>query len=77
MYTNIGHRLRALGRVKVADGLCPRGLMGWNLILVAALLYLCWYLLLGVLWVVYGIIYLCFVLPFRGLVRLFKRRKTQ
>lgn len=77
MYTNIGRRLRALGRVKVADGLCPRGLMGWNLILVVAFLYLCWYLLLGVLWAVYGFVYLCFVLPFRRIACLFKRRKTQ
>lgn len=77
MYVSFGRRLRALGRVRIGAGLRFNGLMGWSLILVVALLRLYWYLMLGMLWMMYGIIYLCFVLPIRGIVRLCKRRKTQ
>lgn len=77
MYVSFGHRLRSLGRVRIGAGFRFRGFTGWCLLLVVALLRLYWYILLGVLWMMYGIIYLCFVLPIRGIVRLCKRRKTQ
>lgn len=77
MYVSFGRRLRALGRVKVGASFRLNGPMGWSLILVVALLRLYWYLMLGVLWMLYGIVYLCFVLPLRGIARLCKKRKTQ
>ena len=77
MHVSFGRRLRALGRVRLFAGFRCQGLMGWSLLLVVALVRLYWYLMLGVLWMVYGIIYLCFVLPIRGIVRLCKKRKNQ
>ena len=77
MYVSFGRRLRTLGRVKIGTGLRFKGPLGWCLLLVVALLRLYWYIMLGVFWMMYGIIYLCFILPIRGIVRLCKKRKNQ
>lgn len=69
--------MKALGRVKIGAGIRFDGLTGWCMLLVIAMLRLYWYIMLGVLWMMYGFIYLCFVLPIRGIVRLCKKRKNQ
>lgn len=77
MYVSFGRRLRTLGRVRIGAGFRVRGATGLFLLMFVAIFRLMWYIMLGVLWMMYGIIYLCFILPIRGIVRLCKRRKTR
>lgn len=77
MYISFGRSLRTLGRVRICAGYRCRGLMGWSLLLVVAMLRMSWYLMLGVLWMIYGIFYLFMILPIRGIARLCKRDKKK
>lgn len=76
MFVSFGHRLRGLGGMRV--GFRVRGTNGcFYACLFACLnafIYLLWYSLLGTLWLMYGLCYLCFYLPIKGIIKLCKKK---
>lgn len=79
MFVSFGYKLRGLGNVRV--GLRRKGPDGCFFVflymMINAFIYLGWYLMLGSFWLMYGLCYLCFYLPLKGLMKLYKKKKTQ
>lgn len=72
MYLSIGRRLRGLGKIRIGAGFRMKGWTAAIMIFVYAMVYLCWYMMLGTLWLLYGIGYLFIYLPIKGIVKLCK-----
>lgn len=79
MFISFGQKLRGLGNVRVGFRLnsskgcfyaCLFGCMN-------AFIYLFWYLMLGVFWLMYGMCYLFFYLPIKGIVKLCKKEQQK
>ena len=70
MFISFGHKLRGLGRVRF--GFRMKGSTAWIMAILYGQLYMCWYLMLGTLWLIYGICYLFLYLPIKGIVKLCK-----
>ena len=79
MFISFGQKLRGLGKVRVGFRLnsskgcfyaCLFGCMN-------AFIYLFWYLMLGVFWLMYGMCYLLFYLPIKGIVKLCKKEQQK
>lgn len=70
MYLSFGRRLRGLGRIRFGVGYRMKGWTAAIMIFLYAMLYMCWYLMLGTLWMIYGIGYLCIYLPVKGIIKL-------
>lgn len=77
MYLGFGRRLRTLGGVRLFAGVRLKGATAAFLFFFIAIIRLYWYIMLGMLWMIYGFGYLCFYLPVRGIVSLCKKRKKQ
>lgn len=76
MYISFGRRLLRLGSVRV--GIRMTGTKGCFyaclFAFINACIYLYWYAMLGILWLMYGLGYLCFYLPIKGIIRLCKKQ---
>lgn len=71
MFISFGQKLKGLGNVRVGGRL-----KGSDALLVVFLYWMinfCWYMVLGSLWAIYGTCYLCFYLPYKGIVKLCKK----
>lgn len=68
MYISFGRKLKGLGNVRVGHRL--KGSSAWYFLFIYYSLQLCWYMLLGTLWLVYGFGYLFFYLPIKGVIKL-------
>lgn len=77
MYLSIGRRLMGLGKIRIGAGIRLKGWTAAIMIFVYAMMYLCWYMILGTLWLMYGISYLCFYLPIKGIIKLVKYLKEK
>lgn len=75
MFISFGRRLRGLGRVHF--GFRIKGSAAWITVILYGLLYLCWYVMLGTLWLMYGICYLFFYLPVKCIIKLCKKKKLE
>lgn len=75
MYISIGRRLRGLGNVRIGHRL--KGSGAFVFICIYWLLNFYWFLLLGTLWLMYGMGYVLFYLPIKGIVKLVKEIKKQ
>lgn len=75
MYISFGQKLRGLGRVRF--GFRMKGSAAWIMAILYGLVYMCWYLMLGTLWLLYGMGYLFFYLPIKGIVKLSKQNKKE
>ena len=75
MYVSIGRSLRNLGKVRICTGFRLRGWSAAIMLFLYAMIYLCWYMLLGTLWLMYGIGYLFVYLPIKGIIKLSKQHK--
>ena len=51
------------------------GTTGIVMLCIYGLMNLMWYMILGCCWITYGVIWLCFVLPINGIIKLCKNRK--
>lgn len=76
MFLSFGRRLRGLGKVRLGVGLRMKGSAAWIMLLLYGLLNLCWYMILGTLWLMYGICYLFFYLPIKAIIKWNKNKKT-
>ena len=74
MFISIGQKLRGLGNVRV--GFRLKGSTAWFMIIFYAIWMLMWYLLIGTLWCIYGFSYVFFYLPIKGIMKLYKSKKT-
>ena len=70
MFISFSQKLKSLGNVRVGYRL--KGSKAIIFICVYWFMNFCWYLLLGGLWCIYGMCYLFFYLPFKGIVTLIK-----
>lgn len=70
MYISFSQKLRGLGNVRI--GRRVTGPAAWIMLILYGLFYMCWYLMLGTLWLLYGIGYLFFYLPIKGCMKLYK-----
>ena len=79
MYLSFGRRLRRLGALRFGVGFRMKVWTAAIMIFLYAMLYMMWYLMLGTLWMLYGIGYLCIYLPVKGITKLSKdiHRKKQ
>ena len=77
MYISFGRKLMGLGRVRFGVGVRTKGSTAWLMLIVYGLLYMCWYMMLGTLWLMYGIGYLFFYLPIKGITKLVKSSKEK
>lgn len=75
MFISFGHRLRGLSGVRI--GYRARGSTAWIMLIVYGLLNMCWYAVLGTLWLMYGMCYLSFYLPIKGIIKLCNRKKKE
>ena len=65
-----------LGKWRFGIGYSSRGAAGIIMVCTYAILNLCWYMVVGCLWLVYGFIWLCFVLPIKGIAKLVENIKN-
>ena len=78
MFVSFGRKLRGLGsmrvgfRMKGSEGCLFLGVYGC----INACIYLMWYCMLAMFWLVYGICYLCFYLPIKGIIKLCKNKNV-
>lgn len=56
-------------------GFRVKGATGAIMACVYAMLYLCWWLMLGTLYLMYGVCYVCLYLPIRWIVKFVKERQ--
>lgn len=77
MFISIGHKLRGLGRVRIGTGFRMKGSAAWIVLILYGLLNMCWYVMLGTLWLMYGVCYLFFYLPIKGVIKLCKQKSPQ
>lgn len=75
MYISIGRKLKGLGNVRVCHRL--KGSNAFVFLCIYWLLNFYWFLLLGTLWLMYGIGYVLFYLPINGIIKLVKEIKKQ
>lgn len=79
MFVSFGQRLRGLGGMRV--GFRMKGSTGCFFIClygcINALIYLVWYGMLATFWLLYGMCYLCFYLPIKGIVKLCKKEQQK
>ena len=74
MFLSFGRRLRGLSRVRF--GIRIKGSAAWIMLIVCGLLYMCWYMILGTLWLMYGICYLFLYLPIKGIIKAINKKKA-
>lgn len=67
MYIGFTKRLKALGGLRVGFGKRVSGATGAMLFCLAAIINLCWYMILGCVWLAYGAIWLMFILPIKAI----------
>ena len=75
MDVSFGRKLKSLGGVRVGYHL--RGKRAWYFIIAYGFIQLIWYMILGSLWLGYGIGYLFFYLPIKGIIKLVKSQKEK
>ena len=73
MYISFGHKLRGLGNVRI--GYRMKGSSGCLFLGVYGFLQMVWYIFLGTMWFLYGVGYVCYYLPVKGIVKLCKNKK--
>lgn len=76
MYLSFGRRLRGFGRMRIGAGIRMNGWVAAFMIFIYAMLYMCWYMVLGTLWLMYGLGYVFYYLPIKGIVKLCRRNKA-
>lgn len=74
MYIGFSKRLKALGGLRIGFGKRVHGAGGWILFFLCAILNLYWYMILGCLWLFYGVGYL-FYLPIKAIANVIKRKQ--
>lgn len=75
MFVSFGHKLRGLGNVRF--GFRMKRSTGCLFFALYALFDMMWFLMLGVLWMCYGVCYLFFYLPIKAIVKLCKRKSRE
>lgn len=72
-YVSWGRKLKGLGNVRIGHSL--RGKSAWYFLIVFGFLQLLWYFMLGSLWLMYGVGYVFFYLPIKGIIKLCKKKQ--
>ena len=67
--------LLKLGKWRFGIGYSSRGGLAWVVLFIYGFLNLFWYMTLGCLWLCYGMCYLMFYLPIKGIIKLCNRNK--
>lgn len=73
MYIGFSKKLKALGGLRIGFGKRLSGAGGWILLCCCAVLNLFWYMILGCLWLMYGVGYL-FYLPIKAIVNVIHKK---
>ena len=68
--------LLKLGKWRFGIGYRMNGTTGLIMVCVYGIMNLLWYMLLACFWILYGIVWLFFVLPIKGFIKLYKKRDT-
>ena len=76
MFLSFRHSLLKLGKVRIGAGFRLKGSAAWIMLLFYGLFYMCWYMILGTLWLMYGMCYLFFYLPIKGIIK-YSKKKSQ
>lgn len=75
MFISIGHKLRGLGNMRMSFRM--KKSTGCLFLAIYAFLDLMWFVMLGTLWLLYGMCYLFFYLPIKGIIKLCKQKSPQ
>lgn len=67
--------LLKIGKWRFGIGYSMHGAAGIIMLCVYGMLNMMWYITLGCLWMTYGIVWLFFVLPIKGIIKLCKKNK--
>lgn len=71
------HRtLFKLGNWRFGIGYGFHGITGFCMLIIFGILNLCWYMILGVMWLFYGIFYLFILLPIKGISKIINKNKN-
>lgn len=73
MFLSIGRSLRR--GFSFRFGFRMKGWTGAIMAIVYLMFYLCWWCMLGTLYLMYGFCYVCFYLPIRGISRAVKKAR--
>ena len=65
-----------LGKWRFGIGYGFHGVTGIIMLCIYGMLNLMWYLVLGTLWMMYGFIWLMFILPIKGISKLIKNNQS-
>ena len=76
-YVGAHRTLMKMGKWRFGIGYRAKGATGAILVFLFAILNLMWYMILGCIWLTYGFIWLCFVLPIKGIAKLCKRENVK
>ena len=79
MAFRVGFRktLFKLGKWRFGIGYSTHGATGIIMLCFYGIFNLIWYTMLGCLWMIYGVIWLFFVLPIKGITKLIKNKSTE
>ena len=77
MYLAFGRKLLRLGKLRIGFGIRMKGWTAACMVFVYAMMYMCWYMTIGMIWLMYGMGYLCVYLPVKGIVKLSNRNKAK
>lgn len=77
MFLSFRHSLLKLGKVRIGAGFRMKGSAAWIMLLIYGLVYMCWYMMLGTLWLLYGMCYLFFYLPIKCIVKYAKKKNQE
>ena len=75
--TGLHRTLFKLGKWRFGIGYGFHGFSGFCMLIIFGILNLCWYMILGVIWLFYGIFYLFIFLPIKGIFKIINKNKTQ
>ena len=77
MYISFSRKLMKLGKMRIGVGFRAKGWTAAIMVFMYAMLYMCWYAMLGALWLAYGLGYVFYYLPAKWLVKFCKQKKRE
>ena len=73
MYIGFSKTLMRLGGIRIGMGMRKKGTDGLFLLFLFGMIQLCWWMIVGMLWLLYGVGYVLIYLPIQGVKKLLKK----
>lgn len=73
MYIGFSKTLMRLGGIRIGIGMRKKGAEGLFFLFLFGMVQLCWWMIVGMLWLLYGVGYMFIYLPIKGVKKLLKK----